>query len=246
MGVLDGKSALVTGGSRGIGRAIVERLARDGAKVVFSYAGNAKAAADVELGVARAGGKAHAVQADLAHPDGVHHLYDQAEPYLEGLDILVNNAGTSHFQAFDEVTEEEYDRVMQLNARSVFFAMQRGLKIMRDHGRIINISSVTTVMPTPWAAVYTASKAATESFATVLAQEVGKRGITVNAVSPGATDTDMLRDLGGEEHLQGAAAITPLRRPGTPQDIADVVAFLAGPDGRWVTAQNIQAGGGIA
>jgi len=238
-GVLDGKTAVVTGGSRGIGRAIVERLARDGATVIFGYLSRAEDARAVEQATA---GRATGVQADLAAPDGVALLFKEAEQ----LDILVNNAAAS----FDpipiaEVTEQEYDRIMTVNAKSVFRAIQYAARHMRDNGRIISISSLNTVSAAPGGSLYGGSKGAVEQFGAVAAKELGARGITVNTVSPGATDTELLRSTNSPESLEMAAAMTPLGRLGQPADVADVVAFLAGPDGRWMTGQNLRAGGGL-
>ncbi|HEY2671622.1 MAG TPA: SDR family oxidoreductase [Rugosimonospora sp.] len=245
-GVLGGKAAVVTGGSRGIGRAIVERLARDGAEVVFGYARNAEAAADVERTVAEAGGTAHAVQADLGEPGGVARLFAHAETHLDGLDILVNNAAGDFQPAMlEDVTEEYYERMMAVNARAPFLALQYAARHMRDGGRIVNISTLNTVLPGPGISVYAGSKGALEQFTAVATHELGPRGITVNTVSPGATDTDLLRSTNPPQALEMFTRLTPLGRIGQPADVADVVAFLAGPDGRWMTGQNLRAAGGI-
>ncbi|MGC9670659.1 glucose 1-dehydrogenase [Planosporangium sp. 12N6] len=244
---LSGKAALVTGGSRGIGRAVVERLAHDGAHVVFGYHGNHPAAKDVERAVDAAGGRASGFQADLGRPDEVRALLSYAEERLGGLDILVNNAGAAFTPTpIAETSDEEYERVMAVNTRAVFLLLRYAARHMRDGGRIITMSTLNTVMPTPGGALYTASKGAIEQLTTVAARELGPRGITVNTVSPGATDTDLLRATNPEEALHLVVRMTPLGRLGQPADIADVVAFLAGPDARWLTGQNIHATGGIA
>jgi len=240
-GVLSGKAAVVTGGSRGIGRAVVERLTRDGAEVVFGYARDAVAAAEVE----RATG-AHGVRADLAEPGAVEVLFKHAEEHLDGLDILVNNAAGRIVAApLAEVTEDDYDRVMTVNAKAVFLALRYAARHMRDGGRIISVSTLNTLRPAPGASVYIGSKGAVEQFTAVAAVELGRRGITANVVSPGATDTDLLRSANSPEGLEISARMSPLGRLGQPADIADVIAFLAGPDGRWLTGQNLHAGGGI-
>jgi 3-oxoacyl-[acyl-carrier protein] reductase len=245
-GVLNGKAAVVTGGSRGIGRAIVERLARDGAHVVFGYVRNSEAAAEVAKAVAGAGGTAHAVQADLGEPDAVGYLFEQAAQHLDGLDILVNNAvGDARPTALADITDEQYDRAMEVNAKSVFRALRHAARHMRDDGRIINLSTLNTSWPSPGLTLYQGSKGAVEQFSAVAARELGGRGITVNVVSPGATDTDLLRSANPPESLEMVKQMTPLGRLGQPADIADVVAFLASPDGRWLTGQNIHATGGI-
>lgn len=241
-GVLEGRTAVVTGGSRGIGRAIVERLARDGATVVFGYLSREDDAREVERTVAAADGNAKGVRADLATPDGVELLFKE----VEELDILVNNAAARFTPvAIADVTEDEYDRIMTVNAKSVFRAIQYAARHMRDNGRIITISTLNTVSAAPGASLYGGSKGAVEQFGAVAAVELGARGITVNTVSPGATDTELLRSTNSPEALEMAAAMSPLGRLGQPADVADVVAFLAGPDGRWMTGQNLRAGGGI-
>ncbi|MDX6430206.1 MAG: 3-oxoacyl-[acyl-carrier protein] reductase [Streptosporangiaceae bacterium] len=247
MAQLKGKTAVVTGGSRGIGRAIVERLARDGADVVFNYARSADSAAEVVREVEVAGGSARGVQLDLAEPGAAQRLMEIAEDHLGGLDILVNNAAMNFAVASIAETDEAlFDSVMAVNAKSTFLTIRHAARRMRDGGRIINISTLNTVRPAPGNAPYAASKGAIEQLTAVAAQELGPRGITVNTVSPGATDTDLLRGTNSADNLQMVVAITPLRRLGQPSDLADVVGFLAGPDGRWITGQNIRATGGIA
>jgi 3-oxoacyl-[acyl-carrier protein] reductase len=245
--VLTGKTAVVTGGSRGIGRAIVERLARDGAEVIFNYAQSEDAAAEVMRAVAESGGSARSVQVDLAEPGAAERLMALAEEQLEGLDVLVNNAAMNSIPTTIAATEESlFDGVMAVNVKSAFLTIRHAARHMRDDGRIINISTANTVRPAPGIAPYMASKGALEQLTAAAAQELGSRGITVNAVSPGATDTDLLRGTNSPENLEMATAITPLGRLGHPSDVADVVAFLASPDGRWVTGQNIRATGGMA
>jgi 3-oxoacyl-[acyl-carrier protein] reductase len=243
MAVLAGRAAVVTGGSRGIGRGIVLRLCQDGAAVVFSYLRDEAAAKETE---AASGGAASAVRADLGVLSEVRALFATAEERLGGLDIVVNNAGTAVPMSFADATEEEYDRVMDANAKGTFFAMQEAARRLRDGGRIVNLSSVNTVAAAPANAIYQGSKGAIEQFTLVGALELGPRGITVNTVSPGATDTDLLRSANPPEVLEKVPAMTPLGRLGQPADIAAVVAFLVGPDGAWVTGQNIRATGGIS
>jgi len=241
--VLAGKTALVTGGSRGIGRAIVQRLTRDGAEVVFSFIHHETAASAV---VAAAGGRAHAVRADLALVADVRRLFDQAERLVGGLDILVNNAGVVTTGLVATAAEEDYDRVMAVNAKGAFFALQEAARRLRDGGRIVNVSTAKTALPSRGVAIYAASKAAVEQFTLVAARELGGRGITVNTVSPGAADTEMLRAANPPEAIERFKAATPLGRLGQPADIADVVAFLVSPDARWLTGQHLRAAGGIA
>jgi 3-oxoacyl-[acyl-carrier protein] reductase len=247
MAVLSGKVALVTGGSRGIGRAVVERLARDGAAVAFSYLSNQEAAAAVLAAVEQAGGKAHAVPADLGSLADIARLFAEAERWGGGLDIVVNNAAAadSGVATFAEADEATYDRVMDTNAKGTFFAIQQAARRLGDGGRIINVSSLNTVLKGASTAIYSASKAAVEQFTVIAARELAARGITVNTVSPGFTDTDMLRANNPPNIAEVAAQMTPLGRLGQPADVADVIAFLAGPDGRWLTGQNLQASGGL-
>jgi 3-oxoacyl-[acyl-carrier protein] reductase len=235
---LTGKTAVVTGGSRGIGRAIVRRLARDGARVVFSYRQD-KAAADA---LAQEVGNAVAVCADQEDPASLDVLF---EPVADGLDILVNNAAVIGPAPIRDITPELFDKVMAVNAKFPLLAMRQAEPLLRDGGRIISISTLNTAVPESGIALYCASKAALEQFTKVAAREFGPGGITVNAVSPGATDTDALRAYNSPEALEQEGALTALGRLGTPADIADVVAFLAGPDARWITGQNVLVTGGL-
>ncbi|MFF7191568.1 glucose 1-dehydrogenase [Streptomyces sp. NPDC008222] len=244
--MLRGATAVVTGGSRGIGRAIVERLCRDGAEVVFNYATNDEAAAEVVRVVEATGGKVRALHVDLKEPDGPERLMEAAEAHLGGLDILVNNAALSFTPTPLAHTDAEvFDSVMTVNARSVFLTMRHAARRMRDDGRIVNISSLNTVRPAAGIAPYAASKGAIEQLTAVAARELGPRGITVNTVSPGATDTELLQGTNPPQALQAVVDMTPLGRLGQPSDVADVVAFLVGPDGRWVTGHNLRATGGL-
>ncbi|MEV0091900.1 SDR family oxidoreductase [Streptomyces sp. NPDC050738] len=246
MAALEGRTAVVTGGSRGIGRAIVLRLARDGAAVVFNYARSKDAAEQVVREAEAAGGTVIALQLGLGEPGAAEALMEAADQQLGGLDILVNNAAASIAPALLAETEEaDFDRTMAVNAKSVFLTMRYAARHLRDHGRIVNISTLNTVRPAPGITAYAASKGVVEQLTQVASRELGARGITVNTVSPGATDTDLLRGSNPPEALERAAAMASLGRLGTPADVADVVAFLAGPDGRWLTGQNLRATGGI-
>jgi 3-oxoacyl-[acyl-carrier protein] reductase len=246
MGSLDNKTALVTGGSRGIGRAIALRLAADGAQVVLTYAVNSAAAADVVAAITTAGGQAWAVAADLRFPAVASELLAQAEGLAGPLDILVNNAAHAPTALLADCTDEEFASTMTVNVMSPFMLMRDAARRMRDGGRIINISTLNTVLISPGTTAYAASKAALELMTRVTAAELGGRGITVNSVSPGATDTDMFRTANpAEGTYERVAAMTPLGRIGQPADVASVVAFLAGPDGRWLTGQNLRASGGL-
>jgi len=245
MGVLDGKGALVTGGSRGIGQAIVKRLAADGAAVVFSFVQDQAAADRVAGEVTDAGGRAFAVRADQGSVADLRDLCAAAEEQLDGLDIVVCNAASGPPTAIKDVTEDHYDRFMAVNARGPFFLIQYAGRALRDGGRIICLSSVNTRIHPPGGALYTAAKGAIEHFTAVAALEFGERGITVNAVGPGATDTELLRSSNPGETFGDVVAQTALGRLGQPDDIARVVAFLAGPDSGWMTGQVLRADGGL-
>ena len=239
---LAGKVALVTGASRGIGRGIAERLARDGAAVAVNYCGSADAARSVVAAITAAGGRAEAIQADLSLVSEVRRLFAACDVAFRRLDILVNNAGIGAITPLDELDEETFDRVFALNAKSALFACQEAARRMGEGGRIINISSSSTVFPMAGTAVYAASKAVPKVFTEVLAKELGGRGITVNSVVPGPVIPGMFAGA-PEQFQQMAATATPFGRLGTPADIADIVAFLASDDARWISGQHILANG---
>jgi 3-oxoacyl-[acyl-carrier protein] reductase len=243
VGTLDGKVAIVTGASRGIGRAVAERLGRDGARVVVNYVQNAGKAQEVVEAVEASGGQAVAVQADIGRLEDVRRLFHTAEERFGGVDVVINNASVSVFKPHAEVSEEEFDQVFGLIARGTFFALQEAANRLRDGGRIVNISSGGTVTGGPGAGLYLGAKAAVEQFSLALAKELGPRGIRVNAVLPGLTDTDGM--IMPPEAIEQAVDRTPMGRLGQPEDVADVVAFLVGEDGRWMTGQLVRAGGGL-
>ena len=236
---LVGKSAIVTGGSRGIGRAICSALAAEGARVVVNYS---KSADEAEALAARIAGLAF--QADVADGAQVRSLFDSTERAFQGIDILVNNAGVALFKPVAEIEDEEYDRTFAVNARGTFLCCREAARRMRDGGRIVSISSGATVGGSPGGAAYCGSKAAIEQFTRALARELGARQITVNTVSPGFTDTEMFAGL-PQPFISTAAARTPLGRVGRPEDVANVVTWLCNRDTAWITGQNIQAGGGL-
>ena len=238
---LEGKTALVTGGSRGIGRAIGERLAADGATVVINYARNEQLAHEVVKEISAKGGKAMGIQADVSKPAEVRRLFGEAEKAIGTLDVVIANAGVYLSKPLIENTEADYDYVFDINTRGVFFTLQEAARRVRDGGRIIAISTGGTKMMFPNAALYLGSKAAVEQFARSLSRELGPRNVTVNVLSPGFTDTDMLP----EQYREYGASLSPFNRVGTPEEVADVSAFLASDAARWVTGQNVQAGGGV-
>jgi len=245
------KVALVTGGSRGLGRAMVERFARDGAIVVFSYRADAEAAQATVAAVRAAGGQAHAVQADGASLDGIRTLFAGVDAHLAsvgrppGLDILVANAGIMSHGTIDDETEAGFDRIFDLNVKGVFFTVQQGLTRLRDHGRIVLLGTGLTRVVMPQHVTYSAAKGAVDTLTKVLAQQLGPRGITVNTLAPGAIDTDMNPWLQSEEGQQAMASMQAMKRVGHAADIADVAAFLVSDDARWVTAQRVEASGGL-
>ncbi|MGW1286916.1 SDR family oxidoreductase [Streptomyces sp. NPDC001118] len=247
MGVLTGKTALVTGASRGIGRGIAERLGRDGARIAVHYAGDETAAKETAAAIEAAGGSAFTIGVRLGAPGDAERLWQEFDRHADGLDILVHNAGIGTARPFTEIDEEEYDRVFAVNVKAPFFLTRLGTERLRDGGRVVNISSGlarTAAMPELMA--YAMTKAALDVFTRDLSKTLGPRGITVNSVAPGIVDTDVnaawLR--ASEEAWQGAAALSALGRVGTPADIADVVAFLVSEDGRWVTGHWLDATGG--
>ena len=210
---------------------------------MVNYARNADKAREVVLAIESASARAVAVQADMSHIADVRRLFRETLEHFGRLDILVNNAGLFQPHPIAEVTEDEFDAGFALNAKGTFFAFQEAARCMRDGGRIINISSCSTAMSLPGFAVYVGSKAAGEQFARALAKELGGRGITVNTVSPGFTETDMLPQ--DPEWRKTGAQMSAFGRLGQPEDIADVVAFLVGEQGKWITGQNVQASGGV-
>ncbi|MBF6329883.1 glucose 1-dehydrogenase [Nocardia transvalensis] len=237
--------AIVTGGSRGIGRAIAERLGADGATVVVNYQSNRTAAEQVVATIEGSGGHGTAVQADVADPAQVRGLFDVAEERFGGVDILVNNVGTARFSAIAEATDEDYERMFSINTRATFVALREAANRLRDNGRIVVVSSGVTATHRPGSGLYGASKAASEELVRVLARELGPRGITVNNVRPGAIRTEALAAARASELTERIVASTPLGRIGEPDDIAGIVAFLASDAARWITGDTVHAGGGL-
>ncbi|NGN65520.1 SDR family oxidoreductase [Streptomyces sp. A7024] len=253
MDQLGGKVALVTGASRGIGRAIAQRLAGAGALVAVHYKSNRAAAEETTDAIRRAGGRALPVEADLAAPDAADTVYAALDAGLKeegleaGFDILVNNAALGPAVPLAQVTPEHLDELLAINARSPFFLVQQGLPRLRDNGRIINISSLASRTAFPEAIAYAMTKGALDAFTLALAKEVAPRGITVNAVAPGFVETDMNAPLReSEQGRQWLASQSVFNRIGQPADIADAVAFLASGEARWITGQWLSVSGGSA
>src|ERR1700704_4239845 len=241
---LEGKIALITGGSRGIGAAIAKRLAADGAKVAITYTKGAEAAAAVVKAIERAGGEAIAIQADAADAGAGKAAVDKTVATFGRLDVLVNNAGTAIPKAFEEATLEEMDRVLDINVRGVFVATQAALKHMKSGGRIIMIgSALGERVVVPGLVPYAATKGAVKIFTQALSREVGSRGITVNNVQPGPIDTELNPAAGDWAVPQKAA--TALNRYGHVDEIAAMVAFVAGPESSYITGANLTMDGGM-
>lgn len=243
---LKGKVALVTGASRGIGRAVAEELALSGAAVAVNYVADQAAAHTVVDGIAAAGGRARAFQANLASSDEVATLFNGVRDEFARLDILVNNAGLARYAPIRDYAIEDFDRLMAVNVRGPFLACRQAARQMADGGAIINITSTVTRVMLPNYGVYAATKGALEQMTRVLAKELGARSITVNAVAPGPTDTELFRHGKTESQIESLAGMAALGRLGTPLDTARVVAFLAGSQGRWISGQIIPVNGGFA
>ena len=248
MAALAGKTALVTGASRGIGRAIARRLAADGALVAVHYANSQAAATETVAAIQADGGRAFPVRAELGTDGDVDTLFAGLEAGLSGqrLDILVNNAAARAAAFIEQATPKEFDRMFAVNVRAPLFIIQRALPLLRDGARIINISSSDTRVALPLELAYAMTKGAVNVMSQTLANALGARGITVNAVAPGPTDTDMTAFLRDNPEVQAAtASATALGRVGQPADIADAVAFLASDDARWITGQLLDVTGGM-
>ncbi|MFD5076386.1 SDR family oxidoreductase [Streptomyces sp. NPDC058371] len=247
MGVLTGRTALVTGGGRGIGRGIAERLGRDGARVAVHYGSNAVAAKETVTAIEAAGGSAFALGVELGVPGDAQALWEAFDREAEGLDILVNNAGIGASKPFAEIDEAEYDRLFAVNVKAPHFIVRHAGDRLRDGGRVINISSgLARNAAMPEIMAYAMTKGALDVFTRDLSKVLGSRGITVNSVAPGIIDTDVnaswLRT--SDEAWAAAAARSTLGRVGTPADVADVVSFLASDAGRWVTGAWLDTTGG--
>ncbi|MFD0772754.1 SDR family oxidoreductase [Streptomonospora algeriensis] len=244
MGSLDGKVALVTGGSRGIGAAIAARLAADGATVALTYSSSPDRAKEVVRGIEEAGGKAAAYAADATDAQAVTAAVDQTAADLGGLDILVNNAGIFPYGMIDEFSLADYENTMAVHVRAVFVAVQAAVRHMGEGGRIISIgSSLVDRVPGPGISLYSMSKSALVGLTKGISRDLGPRGITANVVHPGSTDTEMNPADG--EGSDDERALTALGRYGSTTDIAAAVAYLAGPGGAYVTGTGITVDGGV-
>lgn len=241
----NGKVAIVTGSSRGIGAAIAKRLAADGFSVVVNYAGHAVDAEAVAKDILAGGGTAVAVQADVSDSAAVAHMFDRAEAEFGGIDVLVNNAGIMHLAKLADSDDELFERQVAINLKGSFNTLREASKRIRSGGKIINLSSSVVGLCQPTYGVYAATKAGVEAMTHVLAKELRGRNVTVNAVAPGPTATDLFLDGKPQAVVEELAKLAPLERLGRPEDIAAAVSFLAGPDGGWINGQVIRANGGI-
>ncbi len=241
----NGRVAIVTGASRGIGRAIASRLAQDGFAVIVNYAGSASAAENAVRGIAEAGGRAHAIKADVSDSAAMTAMFDETVTRFGGVDVLVNNAGIMRLTAIADADDEAFDQTVAINLKGVFNGMREGARRLRDGGRIVSFSSSVVGLYQPRYALYAATKAGVEAMSRILAKELGKRSITVNVVAPGPVTTEMFLNANPPEQVERIKQMNPLGRLGEPEDIAGVIAFLTGPDGGWVNGQVLRANGGV-
>ncbi|MXS82755.1 SDR family oxidoreductase [Nitrosomonas oligotropha] len=242
---LQGKVAIVTGSGRGIGAEIALTLAKAGAKVVINYVENKAAADKISAAIIEAGGECLAVQADVSDPAAVRRLFAEATGYFQHIDILVNNAGILVFKEIAEISDDEFDRIVDINFKSVFYTLREAAQKLADHGRVVTVSSTVTRLMLPKYGAYAATKAAVEQLTRIFARETGKRGITANIVSPGPVDTELFRAGKTAADIERMAAMAALGRLGATDDIAQVVLFLVSDEARWITGQNIGVNGGI-
>ncbi|MEA1674221.1 SDR family oxidoreductase [Nitrospirillum sp. BR 11163] len=239
------KVALVTGAARGIGAAIAERLGRDGHTVIVNYAGSVAAAEAVATRIETAGGRALTVQADVADTQAVKTMFDRVEAAFGGVDILVNNAGIMTLGAIADMGDDAFSKLVDINLKGTFNTLREAAQRLREGGRVINFSSSVVGLYPPTYGAYAATKAAVEALTAIMAREMRGRSITVNAIAPGPTATELFLNGKPQEVVDRLAKQAPLERLGQPEDIAAAVSFLAGPDGAWINGQVLRANGGI-
>src|SRR6202030_902671 len=239
------KVAIVTGASRGIGAAVAERLARDGFTVVINYSGDVKSAEALARRIEDKGGRALTAKADVSDPNAVRGMFDAAEAAFGGVDVLVNNAGIMKLAKIADSDDALFDQQIAVNLKGSFNAMREAGKRLRDGGRIVNFSTSVVGTRLETYGVYAATKSAIETMTAILSKEMRGRNITVNALAPGPTSTDLFLEGKSPELVERMAQMSPMERIGTPEDIASVVAFLVGPDGGWINGQVLRANGGL-
>jgi 3-oxoacyl-[acyl-carrier protein] reductase len=241
----NGKVAIVTGASRGIGASIAQRLGRDGFTVIVNYAGGAKAAEEVVRKIEAAGGRAITAQADVSDSAAVARMFESAEAAFGGVDVLVNNAGIMKLASIADSNDALFDSQIAINLKGTFNTLREAGRRLRDGGRIVNFSTTVVGLRLETYGVYVATKAAVEAMTAVMSKELRGRSITVNAVAPGPTATALFLDGKSPELIERMSKMNPLERLGTPDDIASAVAFLTGPDGGWINGQVLRANGGM-
>lgn len=246
MKTLNEKVILVTGASRGIGAAVAQQLAASGAKVIINFAGGREAAEQTVQAIKVQGGDAIALQADVSKADEVNRMFTEAIAHYGRIDVLVNNAGIMITKLLKDTTDEDFSRQFDINVRGTFNTMREAATRLADKGSIINFSSSTTRLMMPAYSTYVATKGAVEQMTRVFAKEVGSRGINVNCVSPGPTNTELFTNGKSEELITRLAGLSAFNRIGETDDIARVVAFLAGDDAKWISGQNIGVNGAMA
>jgi 3-oxoacyl-[acyl-carrier protein] reductase len=239
------KVAIVTGASRGIGAAVAGRLATDGFTIVINYSGDTKSAEALARQIEGEGGRALAVKADVSDPKAVRGMFDAAEAAFGGIDVLVNNAGIMKLAKIADSDDALFDQQIAVNLKGSFNAMREAARRLRDGGRIVNFSTSVVGTKVETYGIYAATKSAIETMTAILSKEMRGRGITVNAVAPGPTATDLFLDGKSPELIDRLARMNPMERLGTPEDIASAVAFLVGPDGGWINGQVLRANGGM-
>ncbi|KJJ40377.1 3-ketoacyl-ACP reductase [Bacillus subtilis] len=240
-----GKTAIVTGASRGIGRAVAEQLADLGIKVAVNYSSSPEKAEEVVEGIKKKGGEAVAIQADLSRVAGVESLFAKTIEAFGKVDILINNAGVNIYQPIENVTEEDFDKQFNLNVKGTFFACQQAMKYMEEKGRIINFSTSVVGQMFPTYSVYAGTKGAVEQFTRQLAKELAVKQITINAVAPGPVNTELFTVGKTEQQIEGLKKTIALGRIGEPEDIANVIEFLVSEKSQWITGQTIRVNGGF-
>lgn len=243
---LKGKVIIITGSSRGIGSTIAKTLAKNGAKVVVNFSGSKETALNVVNEIIQSGGQAIAIQADVSKSEDVKRLFQKTIEKFKKVDVLINNAGIAIYKLIKETTDEDFERIFDINVKGVFNTMREASTLLADNGRIINFSSSVTRLMLPTYGTYSATKSAVEQLTRVFAKEVGVKGITVNSISPGPVNTELFKQGKNEEVIKRLASMSAFNRIGEPEDIAKIVLFLVDDDSKWITGQNIGVNGGFA